>query len=149
MILEIFLVWLIWYLVTTYIERRSMPPGPFPLPLIGNITAVLSAKPLNKLKQKYGDIFTLDLLEKTVVVSTASLAREARVSNKDDVAGRSIESIYPLNVIFGRNDVGFSDYGTPYLFRKRVFKLAMHVFGSGIIKQKNEEAMQLTLHWKR
>ena len=148
MILEIFLVWFIWYLVTTYIERRSMPPGPFPLPLIGSMPAVLSsAKPLNKLKQKYGDIFTLDLLEKTVVVNAASLAREAKVSNKDDVAGRSTTSVYPMNVIFGRNDVGFSEYGTPYLFRKRVFKLAMHVFGSGIDKaeERGSHAVNFTL----
>ena len=29
-------------------------------------------------------------------------------------------------------DIAFADYGTPYLFRKRVFKSAMHVFGEGI-----------------
>ena len=135
MILEIFLVWFIWYLVTTYMERRSMPPGPFPLPFIGNLLVVLSStRPLIKLKQKYGDIFTVDLREKTVIVCAASLTREARVTNKDDVVGRSLTSVYPMDVIIGQNDVAMSDYGTPYLFRRRVFKLAMHVFGSGIDK---------------
>ena len=148
MILEIFLVWFIWYIVTTYMERRSMPPGPIPLPLIGNIPDVLSStKPLIKLKQKYGDIVTVDLVEKTVILSTASLAREARVSNKDDVVGVSLASVYPINIILGQSDVVFSDYGTPYLFRKRVFKLAMHVFGSGIdnAEQRGSNAVNFTL----
>ena len=148
MILEIFLVWFIWYLLTTYMERRSMPPGPFPLPFIGNIPAVFSStKPLIKLKQKYGDIVTVDLVEKTVILSAASLAREARVSNKDDVVGLSFTSVYPMNVILGQNDVVFSDYGTPYLFRKRVFKLAMHVFGSGIdkVEERGSHAVNSTL----
>ena len=148
MILEILVVWFIWYLVTTYMERRLMPPGPIPLPFIGNIPALLfSTQPLIKLTQKHGDIVTVDLAEKTVIVSAASLAREARVINKDDVVGLSFTSVYPLNIIIGQNGVVFSDYGKPFLFRKRVFKLAMHVFGSGIDKaeERGSHAVKSTL----
>ena len=116
--------------------------------MIGNIPAVLfSTKPLIELKQKYGDIVTVNLVEKTVIVSSASLAREARVTNKDDVVGASFTSVYLLNIIVGPNDVAFSDYGTPYLFRKKVFKLAMHVFGSGIdkVEERGSHAVNCTL----
>jgi hypothetical protein len=129
------LVWFVWYFVTTYFERRSMPPGPFPYPLIGNLRDLNfnSSKLFRKLRETYGDIFTVTLGGKCVVVNTASLAREARFGrNKDYVVGASVESIYPFNIILGPNDVAFADYGTPYLFRKRVFKSAMHVFGAGI-----------------
>ena len=127
------LVWFVWYFVTTYFERRSMPPGPFPYPLIGNLRDLNfnSSKPFRKLRETYGDIFTITLAGKSVVVNTASLAQEVRLGrNKDYVVGTSVESIYPFNIILGPNDVAFADYGTPYLFRKRVFKSEMHVFGA-------------------
>jgi hypothetical protein len=141
--------WFVWFFVTTYVRRRSMPPGPFPFPLVGNIPQLdLSfTKPFKKFRQEYGDIFTLTLTEETVMVSTASLAREARLDNKDAVVGVSRESVYPFNIMVGSNDVVFSDYGTPYLFRKRVFKLAMHVFGAGInnVEERGSHAVKCTL----
>ena len=130
----LFLAWIVWYFVKTYFERRSMPPGPFPYPLVGNLLHLNpeSKNAFGNLKEKYGDIFTLDLITKTVVVNTASLAREARLGrHKDDVTGISPESVYPCNIL-GGDGVIFVDYGTTYLFRKRVFKSAMHVFGEGI-----------------
>ncbi len=138
MILEIitslFLASFVWYFVRTYLERRSLPPGPFPYPLIGNIPQLdfSSSNPFKKLRQKYGDIFTVTLIQNIVIVNTASLAREARIDNA--VVGKSRESVYPFNIIVGSNDVIFADYGASYLFRKRVFKTAMHVFGAGINK---------------
>ena len=136
------LVWFVWYFVTTYFERRSMPPGPFPYPLIGNLRDLNSnsSKPFRKLRETYGNIFTVNLWKKSVVVNTASLAREARLGrNKDYVVGVSLESIYPSNIIVGPNDVAFADYGTPYLFRKRVFKSEMHVFGAGIKREEDTQ----------
>ena len=152
MILEIvtsvFLASLLWYFVRTYLERRSMPPGPFPYPLIGNLPQLgSSSDPFKKFRQKYGDIVTVTLMETTVIVNTASLAREARIDNKDVVVGISREAAYPMNIIVGSNDVVFTDYGTPYLFRKRVFKAAMHVFGAGINKaeERGGHAVKCTL----
>ncbi|CAB3978326.1 steroid 17-alpha-hydroxylase 17,20 lyase-like [Paramuricea clavata] len=129
------LVWFVWYLVTTYFERRLMPPGPFPYPLIGNLQHLNSnsSKPFRKLRETYGDIFSVTLGGTSVIVNTASLAREVRLGrNKDYAVNVLSESVYPFNIILGPNDVIFASYGTPYLFRKRVFKSAMHVFGAGI-----------------
>ena len=113
-----------------------MPPGPFPFPWIGNIPHVISdqAFPFRKLSKEYGEIFTVFMPNGTfVVLNTASLARNARLGTKDDFAGRSSESTYPLELIFGK-DVAVSDYSAGYLFRKRVFKSSLHVFGSGLGK---------------
>ena len=139
MILEIFfamfLVYFIHYFVTIWMARRNMPPGPFPYPLIGNIPHMFCdpVNPFGKLADKYGDIFTLSLPsgDKTVVLSAASLVREARLGNKENLSGKSPRTVYPWNEIFG-NDVGTSDYSPGFLFRRRVFKTAMHVFGSGV-----------------
>ena len=145
----LFLVWIVWYFVTTYFERRLMPPGPFPYPFIGNLPHLFSnsKKTFKNLREIYGDIFTINLVKRSVVLNTAFLAKEAKLGqNKDYVVGLSPESAYPFNLMMG-NDVLFADYGTPYLFRRRVFKLAMHVFGEGInqTEQRGEYAVKSTL----
>ena len=106
-----------------------------------------SERPFGGLREKYGDIFTINTATKTVVVNTASLARETRLGrNKDNVLGVAPETVYPLTIMLG-DDVGFADYGTPYLFRKRVFNAAMHVFGEDISRaeEKGGYAVKSTL----
>ncbi|XP_046852393.1 cytochrome P450 2D4-like isoform X2 [Xenia sp. Carnegie-2017] len=109
-----------------------MPPGPFPLPVIGNMLQldIKSGKPFHKLYKTYGDIMTLQLHKSTVFVNTASLARKAKIEYSNDVVSREIGT--PLYKVVGPNDVVFAEYGKAYMFRKRVFKSAMHVFGAGI-----------------
>ena len=59
--ISLFLVWFIWFFLTTYQERRQMPPGPFPFPVIGNLPQLGSdpLDPFGKLMKKYGNIFTV------------------------------------------------------------------------------------------
>jgi hypothetical protein len=126
-----------------------MPPGPFPFPWIGNLPHVISdqAFPFRKLAKEYGDIYTVFLPNGThVVVNTALLARIVRLDTNDDFAGRSPESAYPLGLIFGR-DVAVSDYSKGYLFRKKVFKSSLHLFGAGIGESevRARQAVQLAL----
>ena len=139
MLFEIFatllLIFLIHYFFTTLTMRRSMPPGPLPYPLIGNIPHLFcdAVDPYGKLADKYGDIFTISFPngEKTVVLSTATLVREARLGNQENLAGKSPTVMYPWGEILG-NDIANCDYSPVYRFRRRVFSSAMHVFGSGI-----------------
>ncbi|XP_046852391.1 cytochrome P450 2D6-like [Xenia sp. Carnegie-2017] len=142
-----FLVWIVSFLVKTYFKRRSMPPGPFPYPIIGNIflVDVTSKKPFKRIQEKYGDIYTVRLLSDVVVVNTATLAREARLLHKNDVVDKSTKA--PLHPIIGPNDIVFAEYGTPFVFRKRVFKSAMHVFGEGIheAEERGNHAVKCTL----
>lgn len=133
-VISLLIAWSIWGALT-YIQKRKMPPGPFPLPFIGNTLQMMSApkNPFEKLAEQYGDIFTFYRPAGPVVVlNNATLIRDARLGRKDDLSGRSPEHMYPFNQIFGSNDVSMSDYSPGYLFRRRVFKSAMHVFGSGM-----------------
>ena len=132
--LTMFLVWLIWNVTNTYSMRRKLPPGPFPLPFLGNLPHMLCdpVNPFGKLAERYGDIFTLSFPNETMVVlNTASLAREAKLQRKDDLAGKSPKSLYPFGDILGE-DLGTADYSTAFLFRKRVFRSALHIFGAGV-----------------
>ena len=132
---SLFLVWFVWYFVATYIERRKMPPGPFPWPLIGNLLQ-MEADPINpfkKIVEKYGEIVSVSFpLRRCVLINNAKLAREARLTNKDDLAGKIRSTMYPGDVIFGERDVICSDYGPGHVFRKKILSLGLHVFGMGI-----------------
>ena len=112
-----------------------MPPGPCPFPYIGNLLQLGSDPlgPFNKLVQKYGDIFTVTFpIGTTVVINSAELAREARLGRKDDLDGRCRDTIYPFNVIFGEKGITTSNSQHEFVFRKKIFKSGLHVFGSGI-----------------
>ena len=135
-LLSLFLAYLAWHVTTTYMKRKNMPPGPFPYPFIGNIPQIISADPVksfDKLTKKYGDIFTVTFPFglNVVIVSTASLAREARLAEKrDDMAGRAAWTIFPLQAILA-SDIFACDHQTVYDFRRKVFISALHIFGSG------------------
>lgn len=66
---------------------QKLPPGPFPLPIIGNIHKLgkLPHKSLNNLAQVYGPIMRLKLGRMTtIVISSSSTARQ--VLRKQDIA---------------------------------------------------------------
>ena len=132
---SLFFTWLMWYIFTTYRQRRQMPPGPFPLPLIGNIFQVGRdvVSSFDKLWTKYGDVYTISFPFGTaVVVNSVELAREALVTKGDDFAGRPSDSMYPADIIFEGRDIFSVDYGPAFLFRRKAFRSALHLFGAGL-----------------
>ena len=127
-VLSLLVVSLIWSVVSSYIKRRNMPPGPFPFPFVGNFPQMLrySADPFSKLAEIYGDIYTLVFpTGNTVVLNTASLVREARLQKRGDLVGKTEESFYPLNEMLGEA-VTTGDFSPKYVFRKKVLLTALH-----------------------
>ncbi|XP_031113804.1 geraniol 8-hydroxylase-like [Ipomoea triloba] len=65
---------------------KKLPPGPFPLPIIGNLHHLLGGQPhksLALLAQKYGPVMNLKLgMINTVVISSSTIAKEA-LQNQD------------------------------------------------------------------
>ena len=138
MILEvagfILVITLIWLLKTCY-KRRGMPPGPFPLPLIGNLHLIwhddlpFSA---DKFREKYGDIYTIALpTGNMVIVNNTATAREALLTQKDTFQGRLPGATYPLNEVLDDKDLVTTDFDLKYRLRRRAFNMAMHIFGEG------------------
>ncbi|OBS71146.1 hypothetical protein A6R68_00313, partial [Neotoma lepida] len=73
-------------------ERRKLPPGPTPLPIIGNILQI-NAKNINQtltnLSKAYGPIFTLYLgMQPTVVLHGYDTIKEALIDRGEEFAGR-------------------------------------------------------------
>jgi hypothetical protein len=75
---------IIYYLYKLYIRPSNLPPGPFPLPFIGNIHQVDINSPhktINEWGKKYGGIYSVGMGQQIVVITDVNLIREALVKN--------------------------------------------------------------------
>ncbi|XP_063794657.1 cytochrome P450 2G1-like [Pseudophryne corroboree] len=72
--------------------QSLLPPGPSPLPLIGNIHHITPGKflvSLQKFQEKYGPVFTIYIGSKpTVVLCGYDLLKETLIDQKDAFSGR-------------------------------------------------------------
>ncbi|XP_040283211.1 cytochrome P450 2C5-like isoform X2 [Bufo bufo] len=71
----------------------NLPPGPRPLPIIGNLHILDLKKPyltLHQLSKKYGPVYTIQLgVEKAVVLCGYEAVKDALVNHADEFSGRS------------------------------------------------------------
>lgn len=133
-VVAVLFVWLSWFVLSTNYERKGMPPGPFPLPFIGNVHQLGRNPPfsLEHLRKKYGDIYTFSTpVGNFVVVNNGKLARDLLVTRKDDFAGRPKSSFFPMTEIFSTKDISSADYSPSLLFRRKIVKSALRMFGEG------------------
>ncbi|XP_015087518.1 geraniol 8-hydroxylase-like [Solanum pennellii] len=88
-------------------NNKKLPPGPIPLPLIGNLHNIFGASPhksMERLANKYGPILSLKLGRlPTVVISSSTVAKEA--VKKHDSA---FSSKTPKNAVEAHNHHKFS-----------------------------------------
>ncbi|XP_073442595.1 cytochrome P450 2K1-like [Dendrobates tinctorius] len=70
----------------------NLPPGPRPLPIIGNLHILDMKRPyltMHELSKKYGPVYTLQLgVEKVVVICGYEAVRDALVNHADEFSGR-------------------------------------------------------------
>ena len=123
------------YLVKFYLnDVKSYPPGPLPLPLLGNL--LLFSRKGDKhpyrvildLRQKYGPIFTFWMgSDPSIIVADSKLAREALISYH--FGGRPV--FKTLNEIFflnGSTDIIIADWGRPWEILRKVSHSAIRKF---------------------
>ncbi|XP_037541138.1 cytochrome P450 2K4-like [Nematolebias whitei] len=91
------LIYLIVLFTTSSGESRKEPPGPTPLPILGNLLQLDLKKPYNTLMEfskKYGSVFTVYLGPKKVVVLAGyKTVREALVTYDEEFGERDVMQI--------------------------------------------------------
>lgn len=79
-------------------SSQNLPPGPRPLPLIGNLHLIDLKRPyktMMKLSKQYGPVFTIQMgLEKIVVLTGYETVKEALVNQADAFAERPTVPIF-------------------------------------------------------
>ncbi|KAK3722060.1 hypothetical protein QZH41_007362 [Actinostola sp. cb2023] len=112
LILFLIVCYTVYYVLDVYRESAKLPPGPFPLPIIGNLH-LLSSKPyldLHRLGRRYGPLYSLRMgCNRVVVINNYAFAKEAMIKRGADFAGRPDHFVGSL---FSRNGkgVGFQTY---------------------------------------
>ncbi|KQJ98121.1 cytochrome P450 CYP99A1 [Brachypodium distachyon] len=95
-------------------KKKRRPPGPWRLPLIGNLLHLLTSQPqaaLRDLARKHGPVMSLRLGQvDAVVVSSPAAAQE--VLRDKDLAFASRPSLLAADIIlYGNMDIAFAPYG--------------------------------------
>lgn len=129
------------YVGSTIWQDRHLPPGPFPLPVIGNLLSIGQQMPyrdLANMAKKYGKVFRVHMGSKPVIVlNSYEIAKEALVSKARDFAGRPPHLIF-WN-IFARNgtDIAFQNYSQAWKALRNMTATALRL---------NEDKANIFLH---
>ena len=116
-------------------QIKRYPPGPFPLPLIGNLH-LLGRKAhlsLKKLSKTYGDVMSISFgSQRVVIINGNKAAREALLTKGEDTAGRP-QDAYPVSLLTnGFQNIVFSDYGPKLRLMRKIAHEALKMYGAGM-----------------
>ncbi|XP_030054611.1 cytochrome P450 2K6 [Microcaecilia unicolor] len=111
---------------------KNFPPGPYPLPLIGNLHLLDLKRPsktLIELSKTYGPVFSFQMgVRKAVVLSGYQTVKDALVNNADEFAERNNMHIFKINS--NEKGVIFS-HGENWKVMRRFTLSTLRDFGMG------------------
>ncbi|XP_072537915.1 cytochrome P450 2J2-like [Salminus brasiliensis] len=114
------------------------PPGPRPLPFVGNIFTGLDFKSIDKLAEEYGEVFSLRLgSEKAVFISGYKMVKEALITQLDSFVDRPVLPLF--HKIFRGLGVGLS---SGYLWKMQRKFANTHLRHFGEAKKNLELSIQ-------
>lgn len=132
------------YLLLQYVihvaHLKNYPPGPFPLPIIGNLHQLKDANflALKELSKTYGDVISVSLGQKRVVVVNAiEPAREALVTRAVEYAGRPQDIFTAGKITRGFKDIAFADYGPRWQALRKLAHTSLKLYGAGMEKMED------------
>ncbi|KAL7862584.1 hypothetical protein SRHO_G00115680 [Serrasalmus rhombeus] len=136
------LTWIFIYLFILFIRiqrPKNFPPGPWPVPIFGNLFQLNITNPLKdfeRLAEHYGNIYSLYIGGTPAVVLTGFKAiKEALVTKAADFSGRP-QNLMASHVTEGKGVI-MADYGPGWKEHRRFALITLKNFGMG--KQSMED----------
>ncbi|XP_029468177.1 cytochrome P450 1A1-like isoform X2 [Rhinatrema bivittatum] len=116
-------------------QGKSLP-GPWALPVIGNIFQIGKSPHLSltKMRETYGEVFLIKLgVVPVVVVSGLETMKQVLVKQGDDYAGRP--KLYSFSLLADGNSLSFSvEFGEKWKLHKKIAKNALRTFSKSEAK---------------
>ncbi|XP_073399844.1 cytochrome P450 1A1-like isoform X2 [Dendrobates tinctorius] len=111
-------------------RKRKLPPGPWGLPILGNILQIeeLPHMTFFKMKEKYGDVFLVKLGSvPVVVVSGLETVKKVLLKQGEQFAGRP--KLYTFSLINDGTSLAFSEnFGAAWKLHKKIAKTSLREF---------------------
>ncbi|XP_069590375.1 cytochrome P450 2K1-like isoform X2 [Ranitomeya imitator] len=129
---SIFIALFIYWINGIRKSTAKMPPGPMPLPVIGNLNLLDLNKPhesLMQLSEKYGEVFTLHFgPKKMVILAGYKIIKEALVTQAEDFSERPTTPLF--DILSNGHGVLFSN-GETWRSMRRFMLSTLRDFGMG------------------
>ncbi|XP_069619482.1 cytochrome P450 1A1-like [Ranitomeya imitator] len=111
-------------------RKRKLPPGPWGIPILGNMLQIEELPHLTfiKMKEKYGDVFLLKLGSvPVVVVSGLETVKKVLLKQGEQFAGRP--NLYTFSLINDGTSLAFSEhFGDAWKLHKKIAKMSLREF---------------------
>ena len=129
-------VYFVQHVIFHYYQQycNGLPPGPIPLPIIGNLH-LLGSSPHSAMKdisRKYGDIFRIYFgPQLAIVVTRIDIAIEGLIQKGVEFAGRP--KTYTLDIASGNGKgIAFADYGPMWRLVRKIGHASLKMYGNGL-----------------
>lgn len=128
---------LVFFMVNRFSVAKNLPPGPIPLPIIGNVFKIASDSrhvDLMEMEKQYGHVYRLYLgSQLVVIVSGAQAVKEVLVTKSAEFAGRP--QVYTVEVYSQGKAIGMADYLPQWRLHRKITVTALKTYINEVLRQ--------------
>lgn len=136
-LLGVAVIVLITLIINHFSENKNLPPGPFPLPIIGNVHKFAPDSrhvDFMNMEKQYGNVFRLYLGSQLVVVISGTAIKEALITKSNEFAGRPCLHTSKVYSREGKAIV-FEDNSLEWKLRHKIVHSAIKLYSSGLLSR--------------